>query len=77
MSPLDKLLSEDVSDETAVAISNLLIEMFCLWESWHAGQIRRYHELNAPPVADPQRPWERSQPLSDEELAKFNDELPF
>jgi hypothetical protein len=77
MSSLDNLLSEEISDETAVIVSNLLFEMFWVWQCSHGDQIERHHQPASPSIVHPQPPWEGTPPGADEESAPLDDELPF
>jgi hypothetical protein len=63
MKNLLKLFPEDISDETAATIDNLLGELVEAWGWRYFTQIRRFHEDNRiEPDCDPFepcKPWER------------------
>nr|VFJ59631.1 MAG: hypothetical protein BECKDK2373B_GA0170837_108420 [Candidatus Kentron sp. DK] len=58
-----KLLPEDISDETATAIDNLLGELAETWKWRYFTQIQRFHEDNRPELVsdpfEPLPPWKR------------------
>jgi hypothetical protein len=56
MIELDRRLPDGISDETAVVINHLLLDLTTMWEERYYAQIRRYHEERQP---DPERPWIR------------------
>ena len=63
MNNLHLLLPEDISDETAAAIDDLLGNFLQAWQWRYFTQIRRFHQDNRPePPCDPfepYQPWER------------------
>lgn len=62
MNDLLRLLPNDISDETAAVIDDLLGELVEVWGWRYFNQIRRFHEDNRPEPVDPFEPlphWER------------------
>ena len=51
-----KLLPEDISDETATAIDNLLGELAETWKWRYFAKIQQFHEDNRPEPIDPFEP---------------------
>jgi hypothetical protein len=77
MSSLRKSLPENISDETASVVFDLLRELTYQWDITHYVQIRRFQNARQAALRDPERPWERIRPKTDDGPDDFDDELPF
>ena len=53
---LHRLFPDDISDETAAVLSELLYELAVACETRYLTQIRRYHN-GQKNLYDPERPW--------------------
>jgi len=58
-------LLEDLSDEAAFALCELLNELAHAFESRYHPQIRRYQSAKQADLFDPDQPWIRRQPSDD------------
>lgn len=59
---LDSLFPERLSDETVIAVSELLNELANHWESHYFHRIRAYQAQAPSDLFDPMVPWRREIP---------------
>lgn len=57
---LDRLFPEGLSDETVIAVSELLNELANHWESRYFQRIRAYQAQAQSDLFDPMEPWRRT-----------------
>jgi hypothetical protein len=62
---LDTRLLEELSDEAAFVLCELLHELTQAFESRYYHQIQRYQSAKQADLFDPDQPWIRRQPASD------------
>ena len=62
---LDTRLLEDLSDEAACALCELLHELAQAFESRYDHPIQRYQSARQADLFDPHQPWIRRQPSGD------------
>ena len=62
---LETRLLEELSDEAAFALCELLNELAQAFESRYYHQLLRYHSVKQADLFDPDQPWIRRQPVGD------------
>ena len=57
-SELESLFPDDISDEAASVLSDVLWQLISAWDSRYFIQLQRYQASKAPPC-DPEQPWRK------------------